>query len=158
MVAFHCEQRFLERSMINPVQLEKSFQEFTADLPRWMPDGIVCVDLPMLHEMGILKEEQLQEGEDDSLMHYFHVIESEEKVTLFNEQFAIWIVPQMVKEAATTLTFVASIHKQQLALQVAFSSSGVYNTPRYILRILQSFLKEIIETEATLSSLEKKEE
>ena len=145
--------------MLNPVELEKAYQRYSKDLTKWTPDGIIPVNLSLLHEMGILKEDQKEPVEDDDgLSHYFHVIETEEKVTLFNEQFVIWITPQIIDETPTTLTLIALLQGENLKLEAVFSSSGVYNSPKYILRVLQHFLKDTLDTENILSSIEKTDE
>lgn len=144
--------------MLNPIELEKAYQAYSEDLTKWIPDGIIPVNLSLLHEMGILKEEHQEPvGEDEDFSHYFHVIETEEKVTLFNEQFVIWITPQLIDDAPTTLTLIAILHEEQPHLEAVFSSSGVYNSPKYILRVLQHFLKETLDTENLLSSIEEKD-
>ena len=40
-------------------------------------------------------------------------------------------------------------------LEIVFTTHGVYNTPRYVLKVLQYFLVDMLETEATLTSFEK---
>lgn len=145
--------------MLNPIELEKAYQIYSEDLTKWTPDGIIPVNLSLLHEMGILKEDQKEPTEEEEgLSHYFHVIETEEKVTLFNEQFVIWITPQILDEIPTTLTLIAILHEEKPNLEAVFSSSGVYNSPKYILRVLQHFLKETLDTEQTLFSIKKKNE
>ena len=91
----------------------------------------------------------------DNLTQYFHVVESAEKVTLFNEQFVVWIVPRMERETPTTFILISLNHQDNLNLEIVFSTSGVYNTPRFVLKILQHFLLDVLETEATLLSMEK---
>ncbi|HAZ15408.1 MAG: hypothetical protein A2Y28_03140 [Chlamydiae bacterium GWC2_50_10] len=144
--------------MINPIDLEKEYHKFSQDLQKWSPDGVIPVNLSLLHEIGILKEGQKETSEDDdTLSHYFHVIETEEKVTLFNEQFVIWITPRVIDDLTSTLTLIALLHNEKPRLEVVFSSSGVYNSPKYILKVLQHYLQEMIDTEKLLSSIEDKE-
>ena len=138
--------------MLNPIQLEEFYQEYFHNLSKWAHDGILQVDLPMLHELGIL--ESLQNTAED-LTQYFHVIESLEKVTLFNEQFVIWIVPKMEEDTPITYVLIALNHEEKPTLEVVFSTSGVYNTPKSVLKVLQHFLIDMLETEATLLSIEK---
>ncbi len=142
--------------MINPSQLEDAFKEFTQDFTKWVPDGVMTVDLALLQELGLLNYNHLEQGTTDSLMHYFHVVETPDKVTLFNEQFAIWIVPKSSEELPLTMTMIALLHNSRPHLEIVFSTSGVYNTPRFILKVLQHFLTEVIDTEAIISSIDKK--
>src|SRR6202021_1307793 len=88
----------------------------------------------------------------NAFSNYFHVVETDDKVTLYNDQFAIWIVPSLVNDNPTTMTFVAMILQRKPHLELVFSTSGVYNTPRYILKILQHFLSEVIDTESIINS------
>lgn len=142
--------------MINPAQLETVYKEFSENLSKWAPDGITTVDLSLLQELGLLSHAQFESNYSDQFMHYFHIIESPEKVTLFNEQFAIWIVPISEQEKASTLTYISLLQIDKPRLELVFATSGVYNTPRYILRILQHFLNEVLDTEAVISEIGKK--
>lgn len=142
--------------MINPTALEEAYQEFYKDLKKWLPDGITNVDLRLLNDLGLLKHQELENsmGEADLTL-YFHIIETPEKVTLFNDQFAIWIVPQSDSETPTTLTLIALLTAQKPRLEIAYTTCGVYNTPKYILKILQHFITEVQDTEAVLLSIDK---
>lgn len=142
--------------VINPTQLEAAYREFSENLPKWMPDGITHVNLNVLEELGLLSKSQLESNTADQLMHYFHILESQDKVTLFNEQFAIWIVPSAEQEKASTLTYISLLNIDKPHLELVFSTSGVYNTPKYILSILQHFLNEVLDTEAVISAIGKK--
>lgn len=145
--------------MISPAELEESFKEFSENFAKWIPDGIIPVNLSLLHDLGLLRQSYFEQNTQESLSHLFHVLETQEKVTLFNEQFAIWIVPKVIDEQATTLTFIALLSQLQNTkphLEIVFSSAGVYNTPRYILKVLQHFLTEVIDTEEVISSIGKK--
>lgn len=142
--------------MISPTQLESAFREFTDNLSKWIPDGITEVNLGVLQELGLLSRDELESSGPDQLMHLFHIIESSDKVTLFNEQFAIWIVPSTEQEKTSTMTYISLITPTKPHLELVFATSGVYNTPRYILRILQHFLNEVLDTEAVISSIGKK--
>lgn len=144
--------------MINPNILEKAFQEFSTNLSKWIPDGIINVDLKLLNDLGLLNNAELEHSVSDAhLNHYFHIIETPDKVTLFNEQFAIWIVPQVIDENPTTTTLISLLQGDKPHLEIVYLTSGVYNTPKYILKILQHFLAEVQDTEAVISSIGKKQ-
>ncbi len=144
--------------MINPAKLEESFHDFTENFQKWLPDGIIDVDLKLLNELGLLNKEAAAEGQEENIMHYFHVLETPDKVTLFNEQFAIWIVPDAKEESPTTLTFIALLQKELPHLEIVFSTGGVYNTPKHILKVLEHFLAEVTDTEKMISSINKNKE
>lgn len=145
--------------MVRPEDLEKAYAEFTANLTRWIPDGVIEVDLHLLQELGLLNLGDEDEATLDEFTYHFHVVETADKVTLFNEQFAIWIVPKLVSDNPTTLTLIALILPGgQCHLEIAYATSGVYNTPKYILNVLRHFLAEVLDTEAFISTIRKKEE
>ena len=142
--------------MVNPIQLEEAYNEFIKDLNVWIPDGIIDADLKLLDELGLLNQEDLEVEEDqDHFPHYFHVIETADKVTLFNHQFVVWIVPQVMNDVPCTLTLIALMNSSKPQLELVFSTSGVYNTPKFVLKILRHFLSEVIDTEAIISSIDK---
>jgi len=140
--------------MMSPSQLEEAFVEFSQNLPKHAPDGLIEVDLQLLHDLNLLKHDKFdQTTTNDDLMHYFHVLETADKVTLFNEQFAVWILPKMLNETSLTLTFIALIQNSKPHLELVYSTAGVYNTPKFILKVLEHFLTEVVDTEAIISSI-----
>jgi hypothetical protein len=143
--------------MINPKELEEAFLEFSTNLQKWMPEGVINVDLKLLHELGLLNHSEWENSVSDSqLTQYFHIIETQDKVTLFNEQFAIWIVPQLINDTSITTTYIALLQSPKPHLEIVYTTIGVYNAPKYILKVLQHFLAEVQDTEKALSSLGKK--
>ncbi len=143
--------------MINPNVLEDAYQEFSRDLSKWVHDGIIHVDMKLLNDLGLLNHAELEHSLSDAhLNHYFHIIETPDKVTLFNEQFAVWIVPELIGEIPTTTTLIALLQTNKPHLELAYTTSGVYNTPKYILKILQHFITEVQDTEAVILSMDKK--
>lgn len=139
--------------MLSPAQIEAAYKEFMGDLPKWAHDGIVSIDLQFLHNQGLLSTLGVENTDD--LTQYFHVVESVEKVTLYNDQFIVWIVPKLVDEIPITYVLIALQQGDKANLEVVFTTHGVYNTPRYVLTVLQHFLSDMIETEATLTLFEK---
>ena len=141
--------------MWNPAELEDIYQEYMKNLPEWAHDGVENVDLPLLQEFSILDTFYEEDDGTDDLTQYFHVIESLDKVTLFNEQFVVWIVPRMEEEIPATYVLIALSQGKSPHLEVVFTTRGVYNTPRFVLKVLQHFLIDMLETEAALSSIKK---
>jgi len=139
--------------MINPMILESKFQDFMDNLEAYAPDGIVPVDLHLLRSMGLLRHEEESLGVEHPLTHYFHVIETEEKITLFNDQFVVWIVPQVIDEQPITVALIATLTSEEPHLELVFSAAGVYNSSRMVLKVLEKFLEEIQETERVLARL-----
>jgi len=141
--------------MLDPVQIEESYKKFIGSLPELAHDGVIQIDLKFLHDQGLLDSFQSDEGDSEDLTQYFHVIESVEKVTLFNEQFIVWIMPKMEGDQPLTYVLIALNHPEAANLEVIFVTRGVYNTPRYVLKVLQHFLVDMLETEETLTLFEK---
>lgn len=138
-------------------ELDSSYEQFIRRLPELIPDGITFVDLKLLQKLGLLYEE-LESDTSTSLTRFFHVVESKDKITLFNDQFVIWIVPEKVNNEPTTLVLVALDDHSKPKLEMAFSMTGIYNTSRLVLRVLEKFLSEIQENEDLLTHLEKNQE
>lgn len=142
--------------MINPQKLEQYYKVFTEEMAKFLQDGVVKVDLALLKRLNLLNKTPEEEKDLQSQFpFYFHVIENQEKVTLFNNQFAVWIVPKVVDELPTTLTLIALFQKNEPRLEIAFSTSGVYNSPKYVLKVLRHFLTEVIDTEEEIASITK---
>jgi hypothetical protein len=144
--------------MINPSVLEEAYQEFSKDLSKWIPDGVIQVDMKLLNDLGLLSGAELEHTVTDTYVNqHFHIIETPDKVTLFNDQFAIWIIPELLDEIPTTTTLIALLQHHKPHLEIVYVTSGVYNTPKYILKILQHFLAEVQDTEAVISAMGKKQ-
>lgn len=141
--------------MVNPAKLEEAFEEYINDLPKWTPDGIIEVDIFLLKHLGLLHHTD----DDEKILQsqfpfFFHVVETEDKVTLFNNQFAVWIVPKSEGEEASTLTLIALMDsEEQPHLEMAFSTGGIYNTPKCVLKVLRHYLTEVIDTEQIIDSI-----
>src|SRR5579871_2981167 len=101
-------------------ELDSSYEQFIRHLPDLIPDGIIHVDLQLLQKMGLLHDEFSAE-QIPSLTRFFHVVESKDKITLFNEQFVIWIVPEKIYNEPMTLILIALIEQGKPRLEMAFS-------------------------------------
>lgn len=137
--------------MMDNIQvLEQCYKEYTKNLTEWIPDGVISVDLELLHKLDLLD----QSATDLSLglTHYFQVIETFEKITLVNEKFVIWIVPELQNNQLVTYTLIALNSEKGPKLELAFSTSGVYNSSKLVLRVLEKFLIEIQENEELMGS------
>jgi hypothetical protein len=140
--------------MMNPTDLDASYKKYTEDLSQWLPDGVIDVDLDLLNSLGVLdkKGNICPPVPEDHKDHSFYIFESDDKITLMNDKYAVWIVPQQDQTLATTFTFVAKNTDTEPNLELVFSASGLYNSSAFILKILEAFLDEIEENENFLSS------
>src|ERR1700722_165044 len=129
--------------------IEEYFKKISSDLNSWLPEGIIEVYLSLLQSLGLLKYHSLDK-KDFSLTRYFHLLETTDKITLINEQFIVWIVPEKIDNRSMTYTLIALNHSGIPHLETGFSTSGIYNSSRLVLRILEKFLYEIQDTEDAL--------
>jgi hypothetical protein len=131
---------------MNPEELESDYQKYIDNLKQYAPDGIVEIDLSLLHELGLLSCDE-EENIETALTHNFYVVESSDKLTLFNQKYVVWIVPKLIDQTPTTYTLIALNEKKQTHLEMVFATSGVYNQSNLVLRILEKFLEQIEENE-----------
>jgi hypothetical protein len=139
--------------MIDLTEIEATYREFISDLPQWLPDGIESINLNQLHSLGLTRITDEKPSELASITRQFHVIESEEKITLFNQHYLIWLVPQNDQDEASTIGFIALNSTQPPQLELAFQTKGVYNTSKMVLNILERHLLDIQENERLINAL-----
>lgn len=133
-------------------ELDASYEQFMKHLSEFVPEGIAEVDLQYLNKLNLLKQEHLSTL--SQFTRFFHVVESREKVTLFNDQFVVWIVPDKFDGEPKTLVLVAINGMSKLRLETGFATAGVYNTSKVVLRIIEKLLADIQENEELISRLE----
>lgn len=143
---------------MTPSDLEKAYEEFSKNAQKWLPDGFIRINLETLCGMGLVNGKDFDHEEPDEVTHYFHVLETPDKITLHNEKFAIWIVPKLVDNTPLTHTYISQIRDSTPRLELVYENRGIYNSPKFILKILQYFLIETIDTDAVISSIGKKED
>jgi hypothetical protein len=139
-------------NMIDIKLLEKYYNKFVDNLKETLPEGIINVDIEILKRFDLLNYHQT-DSNDNALTRYFHVIESNEKITLINDDFIVWIVPEKIEDVSFTYTIVALNSSDIPKLEVCFITTGVYNTSRLVLRVLEKFLYEIQENEELLKKI-----
>lgn len=140
--------------MQDPNELESYYEEVVEDLSHHLPDGINEVNLTLMQDLGLLEEQEPTGTNDDLLSQSFCVVETDEKLTLFNDTFVIWIVPEIESDNPSTLTLIALNHEEELPrLETGFITTGIYNHSSLVLRILEKFLEQIEENEKELVKL-----
>jgi hypothetical protein len=135
-------------------QLDEYYKKYISNIGEWMPEGMIPVDLQLLHHFDLLSYHR-RDSKDPALTRYFHVVETPEKITLINDQFVVWIVPDKVDNRPVTFTLIA-LNPEQPRLELAFTTSGIYNSSKLVLRVLEKYLQEISETEELLNKYQKK--
>ena len=88
--------------MNHPQYFEEIYQRYVQHLPEYLPDGMIDMNLSLLQKMHLLDTEGPVTPSPHALTHYFQVIETDEKITLLNEQFVIWIVPSQTEVENST--------------------------------------------------------
>lgn len=134
--------------------LEEYYKKFTKDINKHIPEGITIVDLELLHKYHLLN--QHSSPSDSNLTRYFHVVEADDKITLINDQFVIWIIPDVLNNEPITYILISLNFYDTIRLETAFATTGIYNSSKLVLRILEKMLLEIQETEDLLSNLRRK--
>lgn len=134
--------------MDNLQALELCYKEYSKNLAEFIPDGLLSVDLELLYRLDLL--DWLRENDHSGLTQFFHVIESYEKITLINDQFVIWIIPEFQNHRAITYVLIALNKDKGPHLELAFSTTGVYNSSKFVLRVLDKLLNDIQENEKLL--------
>lgn len=140
--------------MDNPLVLEECYKKYMKNINKWIPEGITNIDLTILHNLNLVNFYN-KDKYDTGLTRYFHVIESEDKITLINDEFVVWIVPEKINDISVTYILIALNNENDVHLEMAFSTTGVYNNSRLVLRILEKYLFEIQENEELLKNLHK---
>lgn len=136
--------------MLSPQVLEKFYHTFTNNLSHYLPDGIVEVTHDFLKEHHINPDLIVTENEQPKS---YYVLETEEKITLLNENFVIWIIPTVNREVPVTFALIASIYDAELKLELCFSAADGLNAPHIVLKVLDYYVDEIEETNSIVNSI-----
>jgi len=136
--------------MYNLSLIEECYTQYIRKLPHLLPEGIAKVNLQLLSDFHLLDHFFSEKALSESFTRFFHVVETPEKVTLVNDEFIIWIVPERQEKSQSTNVLIALNRKNIPEMEVAFSADGVYNNSGLILAILEKFLEEIQENEEIL--------
>lgn len=133
-------------------EIEEYFKKYSVNIRGSVPEGVIDIDLAVLQELDLLSY-HLPSSYDSSLTRFFHVIETKEKITLVNDQFIVWIVPEKIEQVSITYVLIALNRPDGLKLELVFSASGVYNSSKLVLRVLEKYLSEIQENEDFMKTL-----
>lgn len=135
--------------------LDEFFKTHVTDLATCLPDGLLSVDLALLKNMDLLEQTALDER-SHHLPQCMYAIETNDKVTLYNDFFAAWIIPKAAneeKKEPETILLIATLTGDAPQLEIGFSFQGIYNQSKTILRILDKSIADIQETEKELNHI-----
>lgn len=133
--------------------MEAAFKEAIKNMKNWAPEEVIQIDEELLNRLNLLNEPFKSDGQPLQT-NSFHFVESDDKVTLFNNEFVIWIVPENEQGQLVTYTLIALNHAPAPHLELVFVTEGDYNNSHLVLRLLEKFLSEIQETEEMLQQME----
>lgn len=136
--------------MANFSELDKCLNQYLRELRTWSPERMIQLNLETLQRLNLLDFQPINQ-EQTQLTRYFQVAETVDKITLVNEDFIIWIVPELVNSEPVTYTFIALNSEEQPRLELTFVAKGVYNSSPIIMRALEKMLEEIQENEELLT-------
>lgn len=135
--------------MDNLYLYENDYRNYIENFHKGSPEALLSLDLALLNQLDLL--DSFQNSSFLSPEASFRVFETDEKITLINSHFIIWIIPQRVESMPITYILIASLEGNQTHFELAFSATGIYNNSRLILRVLEKLLLEINETNKELN-------
>ncbi len=135
-------------------KLDDFFEHLQTNTGELLPDGLLDVNIKTLHSLHLLSNES-PDTEPAPVAHLLQAIESGGKITLFNERFVLWIVPQQEVHPPSTVIYVAQRNEDnEIKPELGFRTAGIHNRSKTILRLIDKFLTDIQETESFISQLE----
>lgn len=134
-------------------ELNRAFEKVMEDFPNLPSEAIVDVDLKFLDSMGLTNEGEYV-NPNEAFERSFKVIEGHNRITLFNNQFVIWILPEIMDGTPATYALIGLRGDETVKLEVVFLAKGPFNSSRLVLRLLDRYLTEIQEIEELLHKIE----
>lgn len=131
-------------------QLEISYQDFIENLPERLPDGITHVDFDIIEQLS------QDDPRDNEQYYHFYVVETSSKITLYNEEFAVWVLPVYKAGLAMSYVLIADISGANPHLEAGFCIEGSFNNSKILLKVLESHLDEIKENNEVCRLLEER--
>lgn len=141
--------------MYNFQLIDKAYQKYSQQLDSWIPEGIYAVNLELLERFDLLKFQPPVDTRDPLENRVFQIVDAADKITLVNDEFVVWIVPIDHPQSMTQILIALNKDEGEPQLEAAFIASGVYNSSKMVLKVLEKFLNEIHETEISLSKYNK---
>ena len=142
--------------MYNFQLVEDTYNKIIKNVEFWIPEDIYYVNLELLQHYDLLQFQPPINQIDPVENRLFNILETPEKITLINNEFVIWIIPNDTDSRMLTQVLIAlNKGEEEPQLVAAFVASGVYNSSRLVLRVLDKFLIEIHDAELALSKFKK---
>lgn len=138
--------------MLSEKELNTYYDYLTHNTSELLPDGVIDVDLKLLQSLNVLSP--LSTPQASTTKELLQTIETGGKVTLFNEHFVLWIVPQCEVSPPSTTVIVARCLNNSIKPEVAFKTTGIHNQSKTILQLIDRYLVDIQETENVVEQFE----
>lgn len=145
--------RFCGVDMDEKEELNRAFEKAMEDFPNLPPEAVVDVNLDFLDSMGLTNEGEYI-NPNEAFERSFKVIEGQNRITLFNNQFVIWILPEILDGIPATYALIGLRDQEKVKLEVVFLAKGPFNSSRLVLRLLDRYLTEIQENEELIHKIE----
>ena len=140
-------------AVVSIEQLDAFFEHLVSHTSDLLPDGIMNINVKTLHALHLLSDDTPLPGSAPAST-LLQAIESGGRITLYNEKFALWVVPQKNADPASTIVFIASRTDEEIKPEIAFRTTGIHNRSKTILKLIDRFLADIQETETVISKFE----
>jgi hypothetical protein len=138
--------------MLSIEDINAFYAYLTQHTPDLIPDGIIDVDVKLLQSLNILNPTQnIGSGSAKELL---QAIDSGGRITLFNDRFVLWIIPQNDVSPPSTTVILARCNENTIKPEVAFRTAGIHNQSKTILQLIDRYLIDIQETEEVLEKFE----
>ncbi len=136
-------------------KLDEAFSKISVSPECWGPDQVISLNLELLLQLHLFALTTMDNLYINTIKSTFTCNTSPEKITLYNSKFVAWITPLLLDTQPITYIYIAQ-NPQAPLIECVLSAKGVFNSPKYILPVLNQMLDDITETQQTLSSLLKK--
>ncbi len=133
--------------------LDTSYSRMLEELEELSHEVLLEVDEEFLKRMGLSSQGEFMKG-DQLLSRFFHVVQRSDKMILFNDDFAVWIVPSSESESATYV-WIAQLRNLCNGFELGFVARDQYNSSKLVLRLLERVLREIEENEELIKCYER---
>lgn len=131
-------------------KLEAFYRQNIALNQGLFPEGFVDIAEVISHQ-----EDYHQDFGSDVFANNFFIAELPDKITLFNSDFIVWLVPDLCDGEMMTRGYIALAKAQdQIIPEMAFQATGVYNCSGLILSALDILLQGISENQKLIEHLE----
>lgn len=133
-------------------ELNSGFEQAMKEFPHLPKEAIIEVDIKLLDSVGLTNEGEYT-NPNEAFERSFKVMESGSRITLYNQQFVIWIIPELLDSIPATYALIALRDHEKMKLEVVFLARGAFNSSRLVLRLLDRYLAEIQENEEIIQRI-----